>query len=210
MERLINYLDSDLLGEITMSDDMVYHIFEPTETMVVLPYHRSTLNPVFADRILVDRISVTRSLGGGDPFVIQPGLIVISCVKWLDEGMLPRECYFFFNTLIKESLDFMGLHSLEFSSINELSLGPRVILTSSLRFFSGVVFYQGLLLVNIDHNQRYLYINHYASNKYKANYDRFGDIRQMGYNFGIREIINALDYHFQAPDLVEMYQGNEK
>lgn len=189
------FVDEFLLEEIQVSDDMIYNIWEPESTSLVLGYHNRLHRSVYTDRILMDRITVNRRMGGGEPFIFQPGTIVLSCAKWAYENEFPRETYFFFNTLIKKCLEFNGINQIEYRNINELAIQGRLILSSCLHCMGDLIMYQAVLFNNLELNEKFLYLNIDENPLYPVDLSHYSSLNREGFHFTIESLINSLDYY---------------
>ncbi|MBP7461285.1 MAG: hypothetical protein KBA26_08345 [Candidatus Delongbacteria bacterium] len=195
------FVDDFLLDEIQPSDDMIYNIWEPRTTTLVLGFHNRPHRSVYTDRILMDRIMVNRRLGGGEPFLFQPGTIVLSCVKWAYENEFPKETYFFFNNLIKKCLEFNGIDSIEYRNINELAIKGRLIMTSCLHSMGDMIMFQAVVFNNLELNEKFLYLNIDENPLYPVDLSHYSSLNREGFHFTADSLINSLDYYLKNFEL---------
>jgi lipoate-protein ligase A len=151
-------LDEDLIEHVRAGTPWAYRSWEPDRFAVVLGRGNKAETEVHENRCREEKIPILRRRGGGGTVVLCPGVLVISCVKWVQQQFYVKEYFRQINAYLIESLQNLGIHDLNHQGHSDICIRDRKILGSSMYRSKKLLFYTASLMVsnNLEVIDRYL------------------------------------------------------
>jgi lipoate---protein ligase len=130
-------------------DNLIWKIWEPKGTAVIIGYSQKAENEVDLSACKMDSVPIIRRRGGGGAVVLMPGIV---CMTIAFKSNLSDSPYFFFKKINELLIDILstkiGMKDLAYKGISDISIGNKKILGCSIFKSRNVYFYQGSLLIN--------------------------------------------------------------
>lgn len=148
-----------LYTTITDTKNLLWEIWEPKDTAVILGYSQKPENEVQLSSCKEDGVPIIRRRGGGGAVVLMPGIVCFTIAFKSNKSDSP---YYFFKKINELLIDILtdkfGIEKLAYIGTSDISIGDKKILGCSIFKSRNVYFYQGSLLINPDLNKidRYL------------------------------------------------------
>lgn len=151
-------LDEDLIERVRSGVPWAYRSWEPDRFAVVLGRGNNAASEVYENHCQQDNIPILRRRGGGGTVILSPGMLVMSLAKCVKHPFQMKEYFHQINAYIIESLQSLGIRTLNQQGHSDICLRDRKILGSSMYRSRQLLFYAASLMVsnNLEIIDRYL------------------------------------------------------
>jgi lipoate---protein ligase len=154
-------IHDDMYVRLTPESPLLFELWEPAETAVVIGYSEVPAQHVNEPACLEDNIPVIKRKGGGGAVVLMPGILCLS-IAFISHASGSPHFYFsrintFLISILREKFYVRDLH---LKGISDIAIGDRKILGCSMFKSKTNFFYQGSLLVCSDSDKMEKYLLH--------------------------------------------------
>lgn len=205
MENILQKYDLPDL-ELRNDDNSSYRylIWQPQEVMVILGRSNQVSDAVFLENCQEDKIPIIQRPTGGQSVVLSPKMLAISILAGEErEKQLPSKEYFrIYNERIMAGLAHLGVKTLEYKGISDITLNGKKIAGTALYRNRQKVFYHAILNIGEDPFllERYLrYPVRAPEYREKRQHHEFvTSIHKEGFSFSHEKIEKAIAQQIQT------------
>ncbi len=135
-------------------------VWYPSVLCVVVGQSGKLERSILLDAVIRDGLPVYRRPSGGEAVLLSPDTLVISAIITETDFRSPLIYFRIFNQLVKESLESLGIHRLEYRGISDIAIGEKKILGSAIYRTQRKIFYHAVLNVAMPNSAIAAYLSH--------------------------------------------------